>query len=66
MRKNTTTLTYRGDKMPTSYKDHKKNFYQKKWHLDFFDELCYIVSCLYETVRIIGSHYMKKIPRIKK
>jgi hypothetical protein len=28
-----------------------------------WDEVRYIVSCLRETVNIIGSHYMKKIPR---
>jgi hypothetical protein len=72
MRKITTTLTYRGDKMPTRYQDHKKNFSQVKMPLDLFEEVRYICECLWETVNIIGlnvmkhcSHYMKKFPQDK-
>jgi hypothetical protein len=65
MRKNQTTLTYRGDKMREKYQDHKKNFSQVKMPLDLFEEVRYIVSCLCETVNIIGSHYMKKISKNK-
>lgn len=66
MRKNKTPLTYRGDKLTKRYQVHKKNFSQVKMPLDLFEELCYIVSCLWETVNIIGSHYMKKISQGKK
>jgi hypothetical protein len=30
------------------------------------DEVSYIVSCLRETVNIVGSHYVKKFSRYKK
>lgn len=30
------------------------------------DEVRYIVSCLRETVNIVGSHYVKKFSRYKK
>ena len=46
--------------MRERYQDHKKNFSQVKMPLDLFEELCYICECLWETVNIIGSHYMKK------
>jgi hypothetical protein len=65
MRKFKETLTYRGDKMRERYQDHKKNFSQVKMPLDLFEELCYICECLWETVNIIGSHYMKKFPKDK-
>jgi len=54
---------------------NKKNFplvknpvrvlYEDVWGTTIspLDEVSYIVSCLRETVNIIGSHYMKKIPR---
>jgi hypothetical protein len=75
MRKTTTTLTYRGDKMRERYQVLKKIFWGKKspvrvlyedvWGTTIspWDEVSYIVSCLRETVNIIGSHYMKKFSR---
>jgi hypothetical protein len=29
------------------------------------DEVSYIVSCLRETLNIVGSHYIKKFSRVK-
>jgi hypothetical protein len=78
MRKTTTTLTYRGDKMRERYQVIKKIFWGKKnpvrvlyehgWGTTIspLDEVRYIVSCLRETVNIVGCNYMKKIPRYKK
>jgi hypothetical protein len=78
MRKPPTTLTYRGDKMRERYQVLKKIFWGKKnpvrvlyeygWGTTITpcEEVHYIVSCLRETVNIVGCNYMKKIPRYKK
>ena len=77
MRKNQTTLTYRGDKMPTRYQVLKKIFWGTKnpvrvLYNDVYgtetspwDEVSYIGVCLWEGLNIIGSHYMKKIFQYK-
>jgi hypothetical protein len=73
MRKNQTSLTYRGDKMRERYQILKKIFwgkkspvrliYEKVWGTTIspYDEVSYIVRCLCETLNILGSHYKKKI-----
>jgi hypothetical protein len=78
MRKTTTTLTYRGDKMRERYQVLKKIFWGKKnpvrvlyehgWGTTIspLDEVRYIVSCLRETVNIMGSHYIKNFSGVKK
>jgi hypothetical protein len=78
MRKTTTTLTYRGDKVRARYQVLKKIFWGKKMPVRLLyenvwgttisplDEVSYIVSCLRETVNIVGSNYVKKISRSKK
>lgn len=78
MRKNKTPLTYRGDKLTKRYQDLKKIFwgqkmpvrllYERVWGTTIspLDELSYIVSCLCETVNIVGSHTMKKFSQGKK
>ena len=75
MRKTTTTLTYKPLKKRERYQVLKKIFWGKKSPVRFLyeygwgttisplDEVSYIVSCLRETVNIIGSHYMKKFSR---
>jgi hypothetical protein len=61
--------------MRERYQVLKKIFWGKKSPVRFlyeygwgttispWDEVSYIVSCLRETVNIIGSHYMKKFSR---
>ena len=65
MRKKQTTLTYRGDKLRERYQDQKKNFWGTEMFGDLFDEVSYIVSCLWETLKIVGSHLYKKISQVK-
>lgn len=66
MRKNQRSLTYRGDKVRERYQDQKKNFWGTEMLGDLFDELCYTVSCLRETLNIIKSHTIKKFFQGKK
>ena len=73
MRKNQTTLTYRGDKMQERYQILKKIFwgkkspirliYEKVWGTTIspYDEVSYIGICLGEGLNILKSHYKKKI-----
>ena len=77
MRKTTTTLTYRGDKMRALYQVLKKIFWGQKnpvrllyvrgfgTTISPWDEVRYIVSCLCETLNIMGTHIIKKFPRGK-
>ena len=78
MRKNQTTLTYRGDKMRERYQVLKKIFWGTKnpvrliyvrvygTTISPWDEFSYIGICLWEGLNIVGSHYMKKILQGKK
>jgi hypothetical protein len=73
MRKNQTTITYRGDKLTKLYQVLKKIFWGKKMPVRLLyenvwgttisplDEVSYIVICLREGLNIMWSHYMKKI-----
>jgi len=77
LRKNQTTLTYRGDKVRDQYQVIKKIFWGKKTPVRLlynevygtetspWDEVSYIGICLWEGLNILGAHYKKKIPRIK-
>jgi hypothetical protein len=77
MRKTTTLLTYRGDKLTTRYQVIKKIFWGQKMPVRLLynhawgttisplDEVSYIVSCLGETLKIVGSHLYKKISQEK-
>jgi len=51
-----------GKKMPV------RLLYENVWGTTIspLDEVSYIVSCLRETVNIVGSHAIKKISRSKK
>mgnify|MGYP003338130362 FL=1 len=63
--------------MPKRYQVLKKIFWGKKnpvrvlynnvygTTISPWDEVSYIVSCLCETLNIMGSHYLKKFPRGK-
>jgi hypothetical protein len=60
MRKNQRSLTYRGDKVRKRYQDQKKNFWGTEILRDLFDEVSYTVSCLRETLNIVGLNVMKQ------
>lgn len=77
MRKNTTTLTYKPLKERELYQMIKKIFWGQKMPVRLLynhawgttisplDEVSYIVSCLGETLKIVGSHIYKKISQDK-
>ena len=70
-------VTYRGDKTREQYQVLKKIFwgqkspvrllYENRWGTTIspLDEVSYIVSCLCETLNILGSHTIKKFSQGK-